>query len=96
MLKHGEQPCNPKWSLLEKFLLQNLLDKFIRVGHAIDDLDITLLYNQLVDIVIELSIDLPLSKKSTRCVAKQVDIFYKGSDLFRQIYLNQIARNSDC
>ena len=96
MLDHGEQPCSPKWSLLEKFLLQNLLDKLIQVGHTIDDLDITVLYNQLVDIVVELSIDLPLSTKSSRCIAKQVDIFKKDSDLFRQIYLNQVGRNIDC
>jgi hypothetical protein len=70
-----------------------MVDSFIKVARTLDELDIPVLYNEMVDIVLALSIDLPLSKKSSRSVDKQVDIICKGSDLFRQIYLNQVSQN---
>ena len=93
MLEHGEKPHSPKWSLLEKFLLQNMLDILITRGYTLDELDTPFLYDQLVDIIVKLTIDLPLLKKSSQSVTKQMDIISKGSDLFRQIYLNQVSRN---
>jgi hypothetical protein len=70
-----------------------MVDSFIKVARTLDKLDIPVLYNEMVDIVLALSIDLPLSKKSSRSVDKQVDIICKISDLFRQIYLNQVSQN---
>ena len=93
MLEHGKKTHSLKWSLLEKFLLQNMLDILITRGYTLDELDIPFLYDQLVDIIVKLTIDLPLSKKSSRSVTKQMDIISKGSDLSRQIYLNQVSRN---
>ena len=93
MLEHGEKPHSPKWSLLEKFLLQNMLDILITRGYTLDELDIPFLDDQLVDIIVKFTIDLPLSKKSSRSVTKQMDFISKGSDLFRQIYLSQVSRN---
>ena len=70
-----------------------MLDILITRGYTLDELDIPFLYDQLVDIIVKLTIDLPLLKKSSRSVTKQINIISKGSDLFRQIYLNQVSRN---
>lgn len=70
-----------------------MIDILIKAGHSIDTLDIPALYHQLVDIVIKLSLDLPLSIKTSRSVGKQMEIIYKEAELFRQMYLNQVTRN---
>ena len=70
-----------------------MLDILITRGYTLDELDIPFLDDQLVDIIVKFTIDFPLSKKSSRSVTKQMDFISKGSDLFRQIYLNQVSRN---
>ena len=94
MIECGENPKDPNWNTMEKYVLKSLVDHIIEKGGALNEDDITPLYNELVDIVKELpGVNLLLSKKGKKTIKQMLKKVSQEAELFRQLYLQQVEEN---
>ena len=89
-----ERPVEPKRTKLEHILVEVIQDLLIERQGEAGDCDVCKVFNNIVSIAESAKeINVPISKKTEKSINRKIKSIKQQAVLFRQFYLNQVAKN---